>query len=148
MYERMLNKQACPSPEEISAAVGAQGRSRMEYLEQALQGRYDLRRELRFPFGNHYGWGYKYSHRSRHLCYCFFEQGAFTVTLQLGDREVPKVEEQLSGLTEKTREYWANRYPCGEQGGWIHYRVLSDEDCEDILALLAVKQKPLKDSAK
>lgn len=97
---------------------------------------------MRFPFGNSYGWGYKYSHQSSHLCYVFFESGAFTVTLQLGDRCVPAVEQALPGLSRKARDLWLNRYPCGERGGWIHYRVTDTDGLNDVMALVKIKRKP------
>jgi len=42
------------------------------------------------------GWGYKYSHKSSHLCYAFFEKGAFTVTVQIGDKQVHSVENSMT----------------------------------------------------
>lgn len=109
-----------------------------------LADHYDFKKELRFPFGNNYGWGYKYSHKSSHLCYTFFESGAFTVTLQLGDSCVPAVERMLPVLSEKAKEIWKNRYSCGKQGGWIHYRVIHDNDLDDILKLILAKKKIAK----
>ncbi|MDL2294811.1 DUF3788 domain-containing protein [Ruminococcaceae bacterium OttesenSCG-928-D13] len=75
-------------------------------------------------------------------CYVFFEQGAFTVMFQIGDKQVPAMEEALSSLLAKTRDLWENRYPCGEKGGWIHYRVLSGDELDDVITLLAIRKKP------
>lgn len=67
-------------------------------MEEYLNTHYQLVKEIRFPFGNSYGWGYKYSHKSSHLCYAFFEKGAFTVTIQIGDKQAQLVEDVLSSL--------------------------------------------------
>lgn len=143
-YARMLEKKKKPTPVMIDKYLGEESAARLHQLEVQLAEHYTLVSELRFPFGNNYGWGYKFSHGRKHLCYAFFEEGAFTVTLELGDSSVARVEEVLPSLTEQARELWKNRYPCGEHGGWIHYRILKDEDLADVLALIQAKVKPPK----
>ena len=143
MYERLLDKSIPPTEETIQAYLGAESHNRLAHMEKELTARYQLTKEMKFPFGNSYGWGYKYSHKTSHLCYTFFEKDAFTVMFQINDKQVPTVESQLSSFIPKTRALWANRYPCGEQGGWLHYRVLTDDDLADVLKLLAIRKKPL-----
>lgn len=143
-YARMLDKRKKPTEEIIARTLGPDAAARLGALEAALGQRYSLERELRFPFGNNYGWGYKFSHRRKHLCYAFFEEGAFTVTLQVGDEGVPCVEAKLPTLQSETQALWAGRYPCGEHGGWVHLRVLSDEALADVLTLIECKVKPPK----
>lgn len=147
MYERLLDKSAPPSDEFIRQYLGEESYENLLLFEKFLRGCYDLKRELRFPFGNGYGWGYKYSHKSSHLCYAFFESGAFTVTLQLGDACVPAVEKLLPQLSAKANELWQNRYPCGERGGCIHHRITSASDLDDICKLVTAKKRPVKKKA-
>ncbi|MCL2493840.1 MAG: DUF3788 domain-containing protein [Clostridiales bacterium] len=144
MYERMLDKDSEPPIEQIKSYVGEPGYGLLTKLESYLQDRYELSKELRFPFGKGYGWGFKYSHKSAHLCYVFFESGAITVTIQIGTKEAPKLNEQLEGFLPRTRELWDKRYPCGDGGGWIHYRVFSEEELADILKLISIKKKPAR----
>jgi hypothetical protein len=139
MYERMLNKEICPSEEEILETIGNESNIRLDQLEMLLNEHYKLRRELKFPFGNSYGWGYKYSYKSKHLFYIFFEKNAFTVTIQLGDKEVPALNAKLDDFLSKTKTLWEKRYPCGKNGGWVHYRVLNDEELKDIVELVLIK---------
>ncbi|WP_343208317.1 DUF3788 domain-containing protein [Anaerolentibacter hominis] len=148
MYERMLDKQSVPTTDQIAGYIGADGVRNLQILENQLTARYDLRRELRFPFGNSYGWGYKYSHKSKHLFYLFFEKEAITAMMQLGDHHVPEVEDLLPSLSPEIQALWADRYPCGTNGGWIKPRILTEADLEDILKLVEVKQKPQKPASR
>jgi hypothetical protein len=84
MYERMLDKNNKPTAERVAEHLGPAASDYLLELECYLHESYALSREMRFPYGNSYGWGYKYSHKSSHLCDIFFEAGAFTVTIQIG----------------------------------------------------------------
>ena len=142
MYERMLDKNAMPDAAAIQEHLGRQSYDRLIVFENRLKAGYQIIRELKFPFGNTYGWGYKYNHKSSHLCYAFFEKGAFTVMLQIGDKQAALLEKKLPSFLQKTQDLWKNRYPCGVCGGWIHYQVLTDEELADVMELLAVRKKP------
>jgi hypothetical protein len=142
MYDRLLDKGNQPTDEFIESYLGEQSINLLAEFENQLNSDYQITRELRFPFGGSYGWGYKYSHKSSHLCYAFFEAGAFTVTLQLGDSCVTKVQQIIQNLLPKTSDLWRNRYPCGKQGGWIHYRVLDKIEINDVIELIKIKKKP------
>lgn len=140
----MLDKSTPPCSADIAAHLGDRGGARLLTLESFLEENYQLKKELRFPFGGSYGWGYKYCHKNTHLCYVFFESGAITVTIQLGDRCVPAVQEAFPSFLPRTKELWEGRYPCGDSGGWVHYRILSDSELEDICTLIRIKKKPVK----
>ncbi len=144
MYDRMTDKSKAPGIADIENFIGKDSMRRLIYLEKMLHDRYVLSREKRYPFGASYGWGYKYSHRTAHLFYLFFEKDALTATLQIGDKEVPALLEQLQLFSPKAQALWETRYPCGKNGGWIHYRILSDDELDDVVGLIAVKKKPLK----
>lgn len=144
MYERLLDKNITPTDASIQECLGPESYSTLLQFEKFIDEHYVMKKELKFPFGNNYGWGYKYSHKSNHLCYAFFESGAFTITIQLGDACVPDVVKILSTISVKANDLWKNRYPCGTQGGWVHYRVLAIEELEDIFELLKIKKKPIK----
>ena len=76
--------------------------------------------ELKFPFGNGYGWGYKVSNKTKHMFYLFFEKGGITIMLQINKIKTEKEIEKYNNLSYEGKEHWRNRYPCGENGGWIH----------------------------
>lgn len=142
MYERMLDKKNEPSLKQIKAYVGEESYASLCAFEEQLKTQYQLSKELRFPFGNNYGWGYKYSHKSVHLCYAFFEEGAFTIMVHVGDQRVPALEKEMDALSPKARELWAHRYPCGEIGGWVQVRVLEYDDLCDALKFINAKKAP------
>ena len=142
MYEIMLDKKNRQELEDIRQYIGEGSWGFLQEFEEELKERYDINRELRFPFGKSYGWGYKYAHRAKHLCYVFFERDAITVMLQIGDKGVPLLNEILPTLSETARSLWAQRYPCGENGGWIRFRILTAEDLKDCIRLVEIKQKP------
>ncbi|QUH30597.1 DUF3788 domain-containing protein [Vallitalea guaymasensis] len=143
MYERLLDKNNQPTINQIYDTIGDNGITLLQELEQFLSNNYDIISELKFPFGNNYGWGTKYSHKSKHLCYVFYEKEAFTVTIQIGKNELPKLLEKLPDMLPKTNDLWENRYPCGS-GGWIHYRVLNKTELNDIKELIKIKKRPVE----
>lgn len=142
MFERMLDKSIIPNESLILETLGQKSYEQLMQFEEILSSRYDLHKELRFPFGNSYGWGYKYSHKTFHLCYAFFEKGAFTIMLQIGDKQVEKAERIITELSDKVRTAWLNRYPCGDQGGWIFYRVIDGHDVLEIIQCIDAKKAP------
>lgn len=142
-YERMLDPSEPPPEGRIKEYLGREAFGRLGRLEEFLYSSYRLCRELKFPFGNGYGWGYKYSQGGTLLCYIFFERGAFSVTVSIGKESVPRLSAELENLLPKTREAWRNRYPCGE-GGWVHYRVLSEEERSDVQKLIGIRKKPVR----
>jgi len=136
----MLDKSQPPTGEDIENYMGAESSQLLARFEEQLGSHCRLSKEMKFPFGNEYGWGYKYSRGATHICYAFFEAGAFTVMLQLGGKHVAKVEALLSELLPQTQELWWERYPCGKEGGgWMHYRVLGECELQDVLALVKIK---------
>ena len=71
------------------------------------------------------------------------EKGAVTVTIQIGDKAVPALEAHLEKMMPKTRVLWNNRYPCENTGGWVHYRILNDDELKDVSELIKIKKKPI-----
>ena len=147
MHKRLLDKNSQPTVEFIESYLGTQCHGLLTEFDNLLNRSYQITREMKFPFGNYYGWGYKYSHKASHLCYAFFEARAFTVMLQLGGNCVAKVQQVMPKLLPKTVDLWENRYPCGKQGGgWIHYRVMNRKEMQDVIALVKIKKKPMRSS--
>ena len=139
MYERILDKNNIPIEKSIKTYMGEKAVENSELLIKALKKAFEINVELKFPFGNNYGWGYKISSKSKHLFYMFFERGSFTIMVQIKGIKTEKEMEIFNKLSDEGKEYWKNRYPCGENGGWIHYRVLSKKHLKDIGVLLSIR---------
>ncbi|OPJ63800.1 DUF3788 family protein [Clostridium oryzae] len=141
MGERMLDKNNTPSKVEILKYIGNDAKILLDKFDEMFAKQYDMQKELKFPFGNNYGWGYKYSHKTKHLCYVFFEHGEIDVLLQISSKNKEKLNELISQGLTMTKELWENRYPCSD-GGWINYRPKTEADIKEIMRLLAFKKKP------
>lgn len=134
MYERMLDKQHQPSFDELAEYCG-DSKDLFKQINDYLINEIGTDSLIRFPYGNSYGWGLKYSIKRKHICDIFAEKEAFTIMLRLTNIQFDQV---YNNLTDYTKEYIDNKYPCGE-GGWIHYRVLEGQHLNDIKELLQVK---------
>jgi len=139
----MLEKNIKPTIDEMYITIGEGGVKHWRMLEEFFKSSYDIESEICFPFGNNYGWGVRYKHKSKTLCYIFPEKGALTVFFQIGKNEVAKMLDKLGGFLPRTREIWETRYPCGD-GGWLHYRVLNAEEINDIEELMKIKKRPVR----
>lgn len=134
MYERMLNKEVKPSIEDLCLHIGC-GVEHFQKLNAFLSDYCKTTQEIRFPYGKTTGWCVTHRKGRKLICDVFAEAGAFTVMTRLSNPQFDKVYETLQPETKLIID---NKYPCND-GGWIHYRVLTQEHLEDIQALLRAK---------
>lgn len=130
----MLNKDVIPATEEMARYCG-ENSERFSALNEWLVSGFGTEQKTVFPYGNGYGWGISHKKKGKLICNVFPEENAFTVMVRLSDKQYGAVYE---GLMKYSRECIDNKYPCGD-GGWIHYRVTSEEHLKDIETLLSVK---------
>ena len=142
--KRLTDKLQQPPEEFIRLFMGDDAWNRLMRFEAMLSERYDLSREMKFPFGNAYGWSFRYAHKKSLLLYVFIEEGGFCCTISISDAGAPKVEAMLGELMPEIREIWTNRYACGAEGGWLNRSVESDEELPSLVRLVGVKVKPAK----
>ena len=142
--ERLANKGTAPNRETVNHFIGEESINRLSLFEKILQEEYDLTCELKFPFGKSYGWAYRYTHKKTLLLYVFFEKNGFCCTLSINDNGAENVAKIISTMLPRTKELWQNRYPCGKEGGWVHYSVVNNEELKDIIRLVSCKVKPKK----
>lgn len=133
MYTRMLQKNIRPTETEMIEYT----KSRKEFLNELVEflKQYDLLNEIKFPYGNSYGWGFSYYQKKKMICILFPEDDAFSVMIRLTNENINNVYDKIS---EYTKNYLDNKYPCND-GGWIHYRVLDQDNCKDIKLILNEK---------
>lgn len=136
MYERMLNKQAIPTYEELCSYCGSTSEL-FQSLHSFLAEHYTTMQEICFPYGKEYGWGVTHRKGKKLICDVFAEADAFTVMLRLSNE---KFDGLYNDVQEDTKKLIDNKYPCGG-GGWIHFRILSNEQLQDVKLLLSAKCK-------
>ncbi len=140
MYERMLDKNKTPTENEIQEYIGKQANDNLNLIQSRLKELFDCNYELKFPFGNNYGWGYKVSIKKKHLMYLFFEKDSLTMMMKINEPGTENEINLLNGLSSKGKQYWDDQYPCGK-GGWIHYRIETKEDLKDAGIFLSLRTK-------
>lgn len=134
MYERMLNKEIKPSIEELRLYTGNKAQL-FHSFNSFLTDTYKTTQEIRFPYGKEYGWCITHRMNKKLICNVFAEADAFTVMIRLSNQQFNKVYDTLN---PETKQIIDNKYLCGD-GGWIHYRVLTDDNLADIKILTNAK---------
>lgn len=76
---RLTEKYQQPPESLIRIFMGIEAWKRLMRFEEMLRERYDVSREIRFPFGNEYGWSFRYSHKKSLLLYVFLKKAVFAV---------------------------------------------------------------------
>ena len=90
MYERMLDKQHQPSFDELAEYCG-DCRDLFIQTNDYMVNELGTDSLIRFPYGNGYGWGVKYSIKKKHICDIFAEKDAFTVMIRLSNAQFNQV---------------------------------------------------------
>ncbi|MGN0395508.1 MAG: DUF3788 family protein [Coprococcus sp.] len=134
MYERMLNKQEVPTREDMSAFCGDMADDFMN-LNIWLSENGETNQKLTFPYGNNYGWAITHRKGQKLICQIFPEKEAFTVMIRLTNKQFDSIYDRMG---TGTKELIDNKYPCND-GGWIHCRIVNQQQIRDIHILLAVK---------
>jgi len=130
----MLNKQEQPTFDEMICYCGDKGKLWLE-LDKRLVSEFDLEKLIRFPYGKEYGWGVKYSRKSKHICDIFAEDDAFAALFQVSQKAIDTIYNELG---DYAKEVWAEKSPC-KGGGWIEFRILSNEQLEDLEKIIRAK---------
>ena len=123
----MLNKQVTPSFDDLIRYCGESGKWWLA-LDQYLVEDLGAAKLIRFPYGNKYGWGVKYSRKSKHICDAFAENGSFSMLSRVSNDAMAAIYLQLSDYGKTA---WDNKYPCGN-GGWLNFRVLEEDHLQDV----------------
>ena len=139
-YTRFLDKL---NPPEENVIPGATGHPELwNELRTYLDQHYDIVPELVYG-GKKYGWCWKYRKGGRTLTCLYPEQGAFTVLVVLGGKEMERHAEILEQLSATTREQLDATHQYHD-GKWLWLRVHVKEQIGDVKKLLTIKRKPKK----
>ena len=130
----MLNKQVVPTFDELIRYCGDNGVLWLK-LDKRMEEKYNVSRQIRFPYGKDYGWSIKYSIKSKHICDLFAENGAFAALFQVSDKAVDTIYNELGTYA---KEVWADKNPCAS-GGWIEFRVINEQQLQDLEKIIHAK---------
>lgn len=134
MFERLLDKSVIPTRDELIEYCGV-NKERFIKLNNFLTEKMGTEESIRFPYGNHYGWCITHRIKKKLICDLFVEDGAFNLMMRLSNKEFDLVYGELH---PSAKECVDNKYPCSD-GGWIHFRILNDDDLSDATLLLGRK---------
>ncbi|HPX25310.1 MAG TPA: DUF3788 family protein [Treponemataceae bacterium] len=130
MSERLIDKLNPPTESEIINIIGKDSYTALKKIEDALTCIFDLKIDLKYPFGENYGWGYKFSHKTKHLFYIFFLNGSLSLTTRISNPKTAEENELIQKLSSNGKKCWESKYPCGD-GGWVHYDFSNCEGLHD-----------------
>lgn len=132
-----LDKEHCPTAEEIGAALGPTQALWAE-LTQFIAHSYDMPGEWSFG-GKKYGWNLWYRRSGKSLTSLFPQQGYFVAQIVLGREQVEQASRLTLGQNVKTV---FESTPQLHDGRWLFINVTTREEVEDIEHLLMVKKRP------
>jgi len=130
----MLNKQEVPTFDDLIRHSGDCGNLWLQ-LDKGMEEKYNVSKQIRFPYGKKYGWSVKYSIKNKHICDVFAENGAFTALFQVSTKAIETVYAELGTYA---KDIWEDKSPC-KGGGWIAFRVLNQEQLQDLEKIIHAK---------
>ncbi|WP_265459398.1 DUF3788 family protein [Enterococcus sp. HY326] len=134
MNERLLNKKIQPNVVEMASYCGKNAKNFITF-NSFLSKKYNTIQEIRFPYGKDYGWCITHREGTKLICNVFAEADSFTVMVRLSNQQFDLV---YNDVDQYSKDLIDTRYPCGN-GGWIHYRVSSDNHLKAIQKILSYK---------
>ena len=140
LHKRLLDKNNKPSKEKIRKTIGEHAKSAWNDLQNFIDTNYDLTVETVF-YGLNYGWAIRYRKSGKTLCCLFPEEGAFSVLIVLGKKEVEKTMLVLDEFGNNTKKIILNTKHLHD-GRWLWIRILRIDKIDDIKSLIRIKRKP------
>lgn len=135
MYERMLQGDKQPSYQEMVDYCEAAG-PYFHQLNEWLSATNHTASSIVFPYGKHYGWSVSHRIKKKLFCHVFAEKQGCTVMLRLSHAACQALSHQVSPYAQHLLDHL---YPCGDSG-WLHYRVTTAEQCQEIKPILSQKK--------
>jgi hypothetical protein len=139
-YQRMLDRERKPSDKEILAYLSGNSADAWADIVSFLRTHYDFSPELDYG-GIKYGWSVRYRKSGKSLCTLYPGEGAFTILIVLGKKEVEQFEEHIDEFSPKLVELFDSAKQFHD-GRWLWIRILDTPDTEDVKRLLVIKRKP------
>jgi hypothetical protein len=149
MHERMLDKSAQPSDQDMIHWIGDPIAEEWIALRRFLTESYDI-----LPIfnsgGKRYGWNLQYRIGGRPLCEMYPEHGSFTALVILGQVELRQAMDRIE-IFGATVQQALTETPRYHDGCWMYIRVADSRTChqdiQDIEELILITRKPVRVSA-
>ena len=142
--ERLLDKNAPPSDEDMHAAIGLPLAEAWSELRRWIVNTYAVEPVLQFG-GPRYGWNLQHRKGGRPLAELYPERGSFTVLVVLGKQELDAALARLETFGPLVRASLSDS-PRFHDGCWMYIRVSDPQTCAqdaaDIRELILIKKKP------
>ena len=137
-YERLVDKELIPNIDQIKQTIGEDVFALWNDVWDYIKVAYGIDPELIY-YGKKYGWCYRFRKSAKTLCTLFPENGAFTVLVTLGRKEIGRLNRE--NLSNYVKNIFRNT-PQLHDGRWLWIRVLGKEVVSDIKLLLSLKRRP------
>ncbi len=146
MHERMMDKSAQPSFEDMVNWIGQPTATEWIALRRFLEETYHI-----LPIfnagGKRYGWNLQYRIAGRPLCEMYPEHGSFTALVILGKDELGQALDRIE-IFGPTVQQAVEKSPRYHDGCWMYIRVSEAltcyQDVQDIKELILIKRKPVR----
>ncbi len=109
-------------------------------FSQHLRESYRVQEDLKFMYGQKYGWALRYRRQGRLLTALYPASGAFVVQVILGGAGLEQAQHSALGENARRAIEVAHPYP---EGRWLFVRVESPTDGKDARTLVALKHAAL-----
>ena len=143
-YERLIDKNAPPSDENMLKVIGEPLADAWIRLRTFLVETYDIEPVLQCG-GPKYGWNLQHRKGGRPLCEMYPEHGSFTAMVVLGKKEMDQALERLETFGGTIRNALVNT-PRYHDGCWMYIRISDPQTCQqdvqDMETLVLIKKKP------
>lgn len=133
--EVLSDKQNEPTEESIKMFIGEDACERLSKIEEMLNNRYDVKRELRFWDS----WQFGYWHKKKWLFDIIFKKNGLIVTMTITDKKVSEMERLQAELQPEIQEIWKKRKKFGPSSWPLLFEVKTEADISDLMKIVAIR---------
>ncbi len=134
---RLFNKFIIPDEKSMIEFICTDMKQIWIELNDHIKNNYNVKKEINY-FGKNYGWCIKFKKTSKTFCVLFPEQNSFTFLIVLGRKELEKINEMKSELSDEIINLIKNTYQYHD-GKWVYIQLKDEKFLNDIKKIMKVK---------
>ncbi len=138
-HSAFADKQHAPTAAEILDVLGPLAEA-WSAFGRHVHAAYRVQEDLKFMYGQKYGWALRFRRGGRLLTAAYPASGAFVVQVILGGAALEQAQRSELGSHARQAIEAAHPYP---EGRWLFVRVESQTDSADARRLVALKHGAL-----